>query len=224
MGRIAVYPSILSADFSRLAEEIALIEEAGADGIHLDVMDGHFVPNISFGPVVVRSIRKVTKLPFWAHLMIEEPNRYLEDFRDGGVEGIIVHSEIEDDLSPLADRIHDLGIQAGVALNPETGIDRIGEVLDRFERILVMTVNPGFGGQSFIPDPLKKIGLLKRRTASWSHPPVIAVDGGIDAGNVSEVVEAGADVVVAGSAIFRADDPVSALRSIRREAEKSLHS
>ena len=223
MGRVALYPSILSADFSRLAEEIALVEKAGVDGLHLDVMDGHFVPNISFGPVVVRSIRKVTKLPFWAHLMIEEPNKYLEAFRDGGVEGIIVHAEIEDDLTFLAERIHTLGIQAGVALNPETDVGRIEGVLDRFDRILVMTVHPGFGGQSFLPEPLEKIVDLKHRSASWSQSVVVAVDGGIDGKNVFSVVEAGADVVVVGSAIFGADDPVAALRSIRNKAGKSSH-
>lgn len=222
MGKIAIYPSILSADFARLAEEISLIEEAGADGIHLDVMDGHFVPNISFGPVIIRSIRKVTSLCLWAHLMIEEPGKYLKVFRDAGVDGIIVHPEIEEDLKTLADQIHDLDIQAGVALNPESGIEMIEEVLDRFERILVMTVHPGFGGQSFIPEPLEKITALKRRITPWPHPPLIGVDGGIDVNTAPKAVRAGADVLIVGSAIFRADNPTSALQHIRREVEKVL--
>jgi ribulose-phosphate 3-epimerase len=222
LGKIAIYPSILSADFTRLAEEISLIEEGGADGIHLDVMDGHFVPNISFGPVIIRSIRKVTNLCLWAHLMIEEPGKYLKAFRDAGVDGIIVHPEIEEDLKTLADQIHDLDIQAGVALNPESGIGMIEEFLDRFERILVMTVHPGFGGQSFIPEPLEKITALKRRITPWPHPPLIGVDGGIDVNTAPQAVRAGADVLIAGSAIFRADNPVSALQHIRREAEKEL--
>ena len=222
MRKIAIYPSILSADFSRLREEILLVEKAGADGIHLDVMDGHFVPNISFGPVVVCSIRKVTNLPFWAHLMIEEPDKYLEVFKNCGVEGIVVHPETGKDISYLADRIHNLGLKAGVALNPETNIEVIENTLDQFERILIMTVHPGFGGQSFIPGPLKKITALRGIVASFSSPPVIEVDGGIDLRTAPRVVNAGADALVIGSAIFRTDDPASALVGIRNEVEKEV--
>lgn len=222
MRKVFIYPSILSADFCRLAEEIALVENAGADGIHLDVMDGHFVPNISFGPPIIRSVRKVTELPFWAHLMIEEPRKYLKAFSDAGANGIVVHAEVEDDLVLLADTIHDLGLEAGVALNPKTDVKAIEDVLDPFERLLIMTVNPGFGGQSFMSEPLKKIRILRERTASWSRPPVIEVDGGIDPETAPRAVEAGADALVAGSAVFHADDPASALKSIREEAERVI--
>jgi len=221
LRKIEIYPSILSADFSCLADHIAQVEEAGADGIHLDVMDGHFVPNISFGPVVVRSIRKTTRLCFWAHLMIENPGQYLEPFHKAGVDGIFIHPETGDDITALSKQIHGLDMEAGVAINPETGVDVIEASLRHFERILVMTVNPGFSGQSFMAEPLKKIIALKEITASWSGPPLIEVDGGIDVQTAPPTVRAGADALVAGSAIFGKDDPAAALKAIRKAAEEA---
>jgi ribulose-phosphate 3-epimerase len=221
LRKIEIYPSILSADFSRLADQITQVEKAGANGIHLDVMDGHFVPNISFGPVVVRSIRKTTRLCFWAHLMIENPGQYLEPFHNAGVDGIFIHPETGDDITVLSEQIHGLDMEAGVAINPETGVDIIEASLRHFERILVMTVNPGFGGQSFMAEPLEKIIALKEITASWSRPLFIEVDGGIDVQTAPPTVRAGADALVAGSAIFGKDDPVAALNAIRKAAEEA---
>ena len=221
MRKIEIYPSILSADFSCLADQIAQVEEAGADGIHLDVMDGHFVPNISFGPVVVRSIRKTTRLCFWAHLMIENPGHYVEPFHKAGVEGIFIHPETGDDITALSEQIHALDMEAGVAINPETSIDVVEASLRHFERVLIMTVHPGFGGQSFMAEPLEKIITLNELAASWPRPPLIEVDGGIDVQTAPPTVRAGADALVAGSAIFGKDGPAAALNAIRKAAEEA---
>ncbi|MCJ7812355.1 ribulose-phosphate 3-epimerase [bacterium] len=220
MNHILITPSILSSDFSRLAEEIRLVEKAGADGIHLDIMDGHFVPNISFGPEIVRSIRKVTGLPFWAHLMVEKPGEFVEAFHDAGVNGITIHCESDEDWLALADRIRGLGLGVGVTLNPETPLQNIEQTLDHFERILVMSVHPGFGGQSFMPETLEKIRTLKEMTLSLSNPPIIEVDGGIDEETAPFTVEAGARCLIVGAAIYRAPDPVFAFNKIKCAAEK----
>ena len=201
-----------------MAEEIAAVEAAGVDGIHLDVMDGHFVPNISFGPPVIHALRKTTALPFWAHLMISEPSRYLEAYRDAGVQGIVIHCEIEEDWVGLADRIRAMGLEGGVAVNPETDLSRIENVLDRFNRVLVMTVHPGFGGQSFLPEPLKKIQVLREKADTMTSPLRVAVDGGINAETGRRVAEAGADILVVGSAIYGAQDYADAVKTIRTEA------
>ena len=219
MRKIKIYPSLLAADFSRLAGQIGEIEKAGADGIHLDVMDGHFVPNISFGPVVIRSIRKTTTLNFWAHLMITDPDKYLKPFHEAGVQGITIHPETGKEIGVLADEIHDLGLSAGVALNPDTDIDVVENVLHKFERILIMSVHPGFGGQSFMPEVLDKIEALDRLFSTMADPPNIDVDGGIDVHTAPRVVKAGATGLVVGSAIFRADNLNSALQSIREAVE-----
>jgi len=222
MGRVEIYPSILAADFANLADDIKRVEKAGADGIHLDVMDGHFVPNITFGPVVVRSLREKTSLPFWAHLMITDPEKYIQPFRDAGVQGIFVHIELDYDIKDVARQIHDNQLEAGVVINPDTPFSKIDEAISYFERILVMTVRPGFGGQSFMPEPVENIRLVKEKIKSWSQKPKIEVDGGIDVKTVSQVVEAGADVVVAGSAIFHQPDPGKALKAIRESIESVL--
>jgi ribulose-phosphate 3-epimerase len=199
------------------------VEKAGSDGIHLDVMDGHFVPNISFGPAVIRSIRKTTTLPFWAHLMIQEPDRYIDDFYQAGTQGIFVHPETGKNLKKLSDQIHRLGMQAGVALNPETPIDVLINDLDHFERILMMTVHPGFGGQVFIPEVLDKIVVLKQNLISRSRLMIIEVDGGVNEETAPRIVRAGAEALVIGSAIFHSAHPGKALRLIRREAEKAAY-
>ena len=216
MGRVEIYPSILPADFANLADEIRRVEKAGADGIHLDVMDGHFVPNITFGPVVVRSIRDKTSLPFWAHLMITDPEQYIEPFSAAGVQGIFVHIELDYDIKDITHQIHESKMEAGVAINPDTQISKIDEALLYFDRILVMTVQPGFSGQSFMPGPLKNIRYIKEKTSSWSQKPLIEVDGGIDVKTVTQVVEAGADIVVAGSAIYHQPNPGKALKELRK--------
>jgi len=220
LSRILISPSILSADFSRLAEEIKIVEKAGADSIHLDIMDGHFVPNISFGPGVVQTIRKVTELPFWAHLMLEKPGEYIEAFHKAGVNGITIHCEIDADWLTLADRVRELGIGVGITLNPETPLLEIEHALDRFDRVLIMTVHPGFGGQSFMVEVVEKIHALNEMIRTLPNPPIIEVDGGIDEDTTPLAVEAGATCLIAGAAIYKAPDPVLAFQKIKDAAEK----
>ena len=206
MGRpLRIAPSILSADFAKLGDEVRAVDEAGADWIHIDVMDGHFVPNISFGPVVMDSIRKVTKKPFDVHLMIAPVDRYLEAFARAGADSITVHAEAGPHLDRSLQTVKALGKRAGVALNPATPIDRIRYVLDRLDLILIMTVNPCFGGQSFIPAMIDKI----RETRDLVHGRDIdiEVDGGITTETAPLVVKAGANALVAGSAVFKGGKP-----------------
>ena len=215
---IEICPSILSADFSNLGKAIVGVEAGGADQIHLDVMDGHFVPNISFGPPVIKGLRQVTDLPFWAHLMISEPEKYIDAFVKTGVNGIVIHAEIQANVIELARQIHGHGIGAGISLNPATPIEPYMDVLDNFDRILIMTVNPGFGGQAFMPGPLEKI---KKVRAQFGHRIDIEVDGGVDTHTAATVVDAGANMLVAGSAIFCTGNPGKAVTALRKAAMRT---
>ncbi len=196
-------PSILSADFARLSSEIEAVESAGADLLHVDVMDGRFVPNITVGIPVVESIRKVTNLPIDVHLMIVEPERYVEDFIKAGADWVSFHFEAAVHHHRIVERIRELGAKAGIVLNPSTPVVLLEEILPYLDFVLIMSVNPGFGGQSFIPTSTQKIRKLKELSAELNPDLLIEVDGGIKLSNVKDVLEAGADVIVAGSAIFK---------------------
>ena len=199
-------PSVLSADFAKLGEQVRLVDEAGADYIHLDVMDGKFVPNISFGMPVIEAIRKVTDKPLDVHLMIEEPIRYLEEFKAAGADIVTVHAESCVHLHRTISRIRELDMKAGVALNPATSVSVLNYIFDDIDLALVMSVNPGFGGQTFIPAVLDKIERIHKIADDKGLMNLeIEVDGGVTLNNVSAVVDAGADVIVAGSAIFKGD-------------------
>jgi ribulose-phosphate 3-epimerase len=218
---IEIAPSILSADFANLAREIEKAESGGADLIHLDIMDGHFVPNITIGPPVVASIRKITRLPLDAHLMIEKPERYLDDFIQAGVNWLSVHVEADVHLDRTINYLKDNGIKAGIALNPGTSLGSLEEVLALADYVLIMTVNPGFGGQKFIPSMLKKISRLRESVVSRGYRTRIEVDGGIGPENLQEVLTAGAEIIVSGSAIFSSQKGASkAVEEMKGIAER----
>lgn len=217
---IKVAPSILSADFSKLGDDIRRIELANADMVHIDVMDGHFVPNITIGPLVVSAIRPITKLTLDVHLMISEPDRYLEAFRDAGADIITVHAEAAGHLDRVVTRIRELGIKAGVALNPATSESVLDYVLDKIDMVLVMTVNPGFGGQRFIEGMTEKIARVRKTILDRKLSCDIQVDGGINEKTVSKVIEAGANVFVAGSAFFQSHDQKAFVSLLKRGLEK----
>jgi ribulose-phosphate 3-epimerase len=217
---LLIAPSILSADFGRLAEEVRAAEKAGADWIHVDVMDGRFVPNITIGPLVVEAIRAATKLPVDVHLMIVEPERYLDAFAKAGADGLSVHVEACPHLQRTLQHIRDLGKRAGVVLNPSTHESTIEYVLDTADLVLVMSVNPGFGGQAFLPQVLPKVTAIRRMIGD--RPVYVEIDGGVTPDTAARAVRAGARVLVAGSAVFRHANYAEAIADLRREGERGL--
>ncbi|HVN88327.1 MAG TPA: ribulose-phosphate 3-epimerase [Candidatus Binataceae bacterium] len=213
-----IAPSILSADFAALGEEIRRVEAAGADLIHFDVMDGHFVPNLSVGIPVLKSVRAITKLPLDAHLMITEPARYLKPFAEAGADMISVHAEVCDDLPAIAKQMHDLGVRASVAINPDTPVDRVLAAAEHLDMILVMSVHPGFGGQGFIPGSLDKLRQIRAELDRRELNVDLEIDGGIKVDNIASVAQAGANVFVSGSGIFGQKDYAGIIDQMRRAA------
>ncbi len=217
--RVQIAPSILAADFARLADEITRVELAGADLIHVDVMDGHFVPNITIGVPVVAALRRATRLPLDVHLMIADPDRYLSAFIDAGAAVVSVHAEAARHLHRTVTRIKELGARAGVAVNPGTPLSAISEVIADVDVVLIMSVNPGFTGQAFLPQSVRKVADAQALIASRNSRAMIEVDGGVDASNAGPLVRAGAEVLVAGAAIFHQADYDAATRALRLAAE-----
>lgn len=212
---VEIAPSILSADFTRLGEEIAATERGGAGVVHVDVMDGHFVPNITLGLPVVKSIARATRLPIDAHLMINEPGRYAEQFVEAGAQMVSVHVEIDPHLHRTLSAIRSKGALAGVAINPTTPLVALEEALPYADYVLIMSVNPGFGGQKFIKTSLDKVRRLRHMIDERGLKTRIEIDGGIDRTNIAEIVAAGAEIIVAGSAVFGASDPAQSVRELR---------
>lgn len=220
MKKIA--PSILSADFARLGDEVRAVATAGADYIHVDVMDGHFVPNITIGPLVVEAVRKITDLPLDVHLMIENPDLYISDFANAGADIIVVHAEATNHLNRTVQLIKSLGKKAGVSLNPATSLHCLDYILDELDLVLLMTVNPGFGGQSFIESCLPKIHALRGMLDKRGLEAELEVDGGVKIENIDRISHAGADVFVAGSAVFGSSDYAATLAELKRRAREPV--
>lgn len=212
---VKIAPSILSADFSRLGEEVIAAEKAGADLVHVDVMDGHFVPNITIGPLVVKAVKKVTSMPLDVHLMIEDPDKYVRDFADSGADMITVHQEASVHLHRTIQIIKECGVKAGVSINPATPVSSLELVLPYVDMVLIMSVNPGFGGQKFIPEALSKIRQLREIINKNNYSAEIEVDGGVNIDNVAEVVKAGADIVVIGSAFYNSENYADTVKTVR---------
>ncbi len=220
MKKIA--PSILSADFTRLGDEIRAVEAAGADYIHIDVMDGHFVPNITIGPMIVEAVRKVTSLPLDVHLMIENPDLYIPDFAAAGSDIIVIHAEATNHLHRSIQLIKSFGKKAGVSLNPATPLNVLDHIIDDLDLVLLMTVNPGFGGQSFIESCLPKIYSLRALLDHRGSEAELEIDGGVKPANIARISHAGADVFVAGSAVFGATDYAETIAEMKRLAHEPL--
>jgi ribulose-phosphate 3-epimerase len=221
-ARIEIAPSILASNLARLGHEIAAVEQGGAGAIHVDVMDGHFVPNISLGIPVVESLRKATRLPLDVHLMIERPEKYIEGFVRAGASRVLVHQEATVHLDRALTMIREQGAEAGVVINPATPVATLADVLNKVDTVLVMSVNPGFGGQQFIPGAIEKIRQLNQWRASYNGGFRIEVDGGVDAANVTELARAGVNTFVAGTSIFHASDPAAATRQLHKLATEAL--
>ncbi len=221
-GRIRIAPSILAADFTRLGDEIRRIEDGGADLIHVDVMDGHFVPNITMGPFIVEAVRRSTDLPIDAHLMITEPERYARTFVDAGADYVVFHTEITEDPRPLLSSIREAGAKAGLSINPPTSGERVLPWLPYLDMVLVMTVNPGFAGQSFMPEVMPKLRAVADAKRQQGLDLLIEVDGGVSVETAATVAMNGGEALVAGSAVFGAEDPGAAVEAIRRAALEGL--
>jgi ribulose-phosphate 3-epimerase len=215
VSRVVIAPSILSADFARLADEVARLEAGGADWIHVDVMDGRFVPNLTFGAKVIETVRGLTSLPIDAHLMVVEPERYFDDFAGAGATGLTIHPEVSPHLHRQLTRIRELGCAAGAAINPSTPLTAVSEVTAELDLLLVMSVNPGFGGQEFIPSSVDKVRRAREMLDEARSQAWLQVDGGISRETIADVWEAGADAFVAGHAIFSAPDPAAEIEALR---------
>ena len=220
-SKILIAPSILSADFAKLGEEIEAVKAGGADWLHVDVMDGHFVPNLTIGPAVVAAVKRVTSLPLEVHLMITDPDRYLRTFVDSGASLIIVHAEVLPHLQRTLQEIRRLGARAGVALNPSTPLVAMENVMADLDLLLVMSVNPGFGGQSFIPHTFDKLAAARARLAARGCQAAVEVDGGVTVDNAAALVRSGVSILVAGSSIFGAPDATAAVRALREAAQRA---
>jgi ribulose-phosphate 3-epimerase len=221
-ARIEIAPSILASNFAKLGEEVRIVEEAGAEVLHVDVMDGHFVPNLSLGIPIVAALRKATKLPLDVHLMIENPELFIEDFVKAGASRVLVHQEATVHLDRALSMIRDLGAEAGAAINPATPVAMLADVMSKVDTVLVMSVNPGFGGQKFIPNAYEKIRQLSAMRARYNASFRIEVDGGVDRENTAELARAGVNTFVAGTSIFHAPDPAAATRELKKLATQAL--